>query len=690
MLNELYVISQAVKDKGLLQITQHRDINSPANNSGIGIEIDNKGLPRNIEYIPKDKFVKLWKHSKGNHNSFPIIRVQKPFINHDLTEAFEKSWNKIRNNEEKIQILSRLNYKDYNLDSNDIIISDWTREQLLPVCKDCIELKSLESLICTLPQNKNEQINFYLCLLELIKSQLTTFEEPLLDLIKLILLGKKVKGQTNFLSGVQIAFDIYDSSRFKFKIRDQRLKNVLINELNKIDAIQNKNARVGECQLSGITQIIETEKYPGPKLPNLGTTYLYSNNKDIHCLDRYGLNSLQAFKVGKNSIAEMNNALNFITQPEREYKTWVKLPGSKEKELNLLIAYVEDEPERDDELAQLLGDAPNYDQDTLRFETLCEQVCKKLKEKTEQKPDSKIKIVIINKVDDGRKQVVLSENYKADDIIIGSNQWQVASGNSPNIEYHIWKNGKEIKISTFCPYPGQIINFSKKYWKWERTNSKQDLKNEKKPGITLKEFYDVFLPNLHNRESYRKLLQQICIQSQDLLISVGHVYNRKKISEINIASIYDHCLAVSLLSILLYKLNIFKEDYMHSVAFNIGRLMMLSDVVHREYCLNVNPQKGSTKSGKVPPQLIGNSLMPTAAEFPNRALDLLRERIKIYKAWADTVDANDNTKIAKWAINQIGNVALEMSMQEIPESFDEVERAQVLLGYLAKIEKEEK
>ena len=127
---------------------------------------------------------------------------------------------------------------------------------------------------------------------------------------------------------------------------------------------------------------------------------------------------------------------------------------------------------------------------------------------------------------------------------------------------------------------------------------------------------------------------------------------------------------------------------MHSVAFNLGRLLMLADVLHREYCLNVNPKKEGAKSGKIPPQLIGNSLMPTAAEFPNRALDLLRERIRIYKAWADSVSANEDTKLAKWTVNQMGIVALEMSKQDIPDIFNEVERAQVLLGYLARIEKE--
>ena len=297
-------------------------------------------------------------------------------------------------------------------------------------------------------------------------------------------------------------------------------------------------------------------------------------------------------------------------------------------------------------------------------------------------------MIIINKVDDGRKQVLLSESYSAEQIISGATKWEKAFENHPSIEYIYWANKERITIAPFCPYPGQIINFMKKQWRWEVKNGKKDLRFEKKPGVSMREVYDVFIITANEKEQCKRLLLKVCQQSQDLLINIGHYYNRKELFGINKNAIFDHCLAVSLLSILLYKLNQYKEDYMHSVAFNLGRLLMLADVLHREYCLNVNPKKDGAKRGRVPPQLIGNSIMPTAAEFPNRALDLLRERIRIYKSWADSISVDEDTKLAKWAVNQMGIVALEMSEQDIPDSFNEVERAQVLLGYLARIEKE--
>ncbi len=688
MINELYVMTKSLKEKDLLRITLHGDISKPANSSGIYVEIDSKSIARNIEYLSKENFSKLWKHSKGNHNSFPIIRIQKPLIRHDFPQDFDDTWKKTRQKAKKIEILLKLNYAQYNSDSTDILVSQWTKEQLLPLCKENAVLGSLYALITRLPNDRTEQQKFYPTLLELIKHQLTSFEEPMVELMKDILIGKWNKTKGEFLSGTQIAFDVYDASEFKYKVKDSKLEKALISALNKRDNLENTSVEAEYCQLTGEFQVIEKEKYPEPKLPNVGKTYLYSNNKDIPCLTRYNLQSLQAFQVGKETITELNNAIGFLTKDDREYKTWVRVPGSKDKERNLLIAYIESEPEAEEDLAKLMGDAPSYEQDVKRFENLGEQICKKLKERTEHNPDAHVNIVIINRVDDGRKQILLSERYNTNQIISGTAGWLKASENHPHIEYRIWDKKEEVIISPQCPYPGQIVNAMKKLWKWEAKDGKKDLKFERTPGISMKDIYDIFIPSGNEQESSERLLQKVYRQSQDLLINVGHFYNRKMLYEINKNAIYEHSLIISLISILLFKLNYYKEDYMHSVAFNIGRLMMLSDILHREYCLNVNPQKGGAKSGKIPPQLIGNSLMPTAAEFPIKALDLLRERIRIYKAWADTVNANENTGIAKWAVNQIGNTSAEISKQTIPDSFNEAERAQVFLGYLAKIEKE--
>jgi len=496
--------------------------------------------------------------------------------------------------------------------------------------------------------------------------------------MKDILIGKWDEKKGEFYSSTQIAFDVYDAHKFEYKIKDIRLKNTLISELNKRDNIENNDLETDCCQLTGEYQVIEKDKYPDPKLPNLGKTYLYSNNENIPCLTRYSMKSLQAFKVSKRIIIDINNAIGFLTQENRENKTWVRIPGSKDKELNLLIAYVEDEPGIDDDIARLLGDAPNYEQEVIRFENLTEQVCRSFNEKMERNSNARIKVVVLNRVDDGRKQVLISETYNINDIVLGITKWRKASENYPSIEYYIRDKQEKKLVKPYCPYPGQILNFVKKQWKWEVKNGERNLIFETIPGISLKEIYDVFIPLRNEQELCERLLQKVNHQAQDLLISIGHLYNRKRLFETNKNAIYDHCLAISLLSILLYKLNYYKEDYMNNVAFNIGRLMKLADILHREYCYII-------RKGDIPPQLLGNSLLLTAAEFPNRALDLLRERIRIYMAWADT---EKDARLAKWAVNNMSEVAQEINGKDIPESFNEAERAQVLLGYLAKIEKE--
>jgi len=690
MINELYIMAQVLKSKGLLQITTHRDIGEPAKSAGLYIEIDENRKPKTISFLAKEQFVKLWKHSKGNHNSFPIIRIHKPILNHGLSSDFDKNvWKKIKSKDEKLEVLSQLDFNKINPESKDIIISDWTIEQLLPVCQNVKELDSLYTLITRFPRNQEEQKNFYNSVLEIIKNQLHTFEESILDLLKDILIGTYLKN--GFYSNTQLAFDVYDAYRFFYKVKDIRLKNILIQELINKDAQNSRSLKKDFCQLTGEQQVIEEEKFPNPKLPVLGNTYLFSKKEDTECLTRYGMKSLQAYKVSKEKINEINYALNFITNYEREDITWVQVPGSTDKEFNLLIAYVEDEPDFDEELAKMLGHSADLEMQTIRFETLAQQVCGSLSKKIEINPNARIKTLVINKVDDGRKQILLSNSFSANEIISGTTEWQIAAKNHPTIEYRIHVNKEEKIITSYCPYPGEILDFMKKTWKFGTENNSLDVTVEKVPGISLREIYEIFIPVSDDKESSKRLLSKVYQHSKNLLINIGHFSNRKELYYIKKKglknAIYDSCLAVSLISILLYKSNCYKEDYMHSVAFNIGRLMMLADVLHREYCLNV--QKGGAKSGKIPPQLIGNSIMPTAIEFPNRALNLLGERIRIYKAWADSVIGNDEAKIAKWAVNQMAITCLEISKQEVPESFDEVERAQVLLGYLAKIEKEE-
>jgi hypothetical protein len=129
------------------------------------------------------------------------------------------------------------------------------------------------------------------------------------------------------------------------------------------------------------------------------------------------------------------------------------------------------------------------------------------------------------------------------------------------------------------------------------------------------------------------------------------------------------------LGILLYAIGREKEIYMSGPAFLVGRLLSLADTLHGEY--------KRVRGDKLPPQLIGNGLMSAAADNPRDAVDRLRERMMIYKAWANQGD-NKNYRLAKWAVGQMGQVCQQLSEVGLPSQTDQIFRAELFLGYMAR------
>ena len=105
---------------------------------------------------------------------------------------------------------------------------------------------------------------------------------------------------------------------------------------------------------------------------------------------------------------------------------------------------------------------------------------------------------------------------------------------------------------------------------------------------------------------------------------------------------------------------------MSQSAYLIGRLMSLADEFHRNYCKR-------ERDGKFPPQLIGNALMPTALENPTAGLARLAERLTLYQRVADT-----------GLRDEAGAVSQAIARNALPPRCSDAEKAQMLLGYLAR------
>jgi hypothetical protein len=90
---------------------------------------------------------------------------------------------------------------------------------------------------------------------------------------------------------------------------------------------------------------------------------------------------------------------------------------------------------------------------------------------------------------------------------------------------------------------------------------------------------------------------------------------------------------------------------------------------------------------------MGNGLMAPALEEPVKALGLYCNRILPYQAWARTVSGN-SAGLARYFSSELGKVSAELGdvgsdgiSKGIPERCTDADKAQMLIGYLARPEK---
>ena len=159
------------------------------------------------------------------------------------------------------------------------------------------------------------------------------------------------------------------------------------------------------------------------------------------------------------------------------------------------------------------------------------------------------------------------------------------------------------------------------------------------------------------------------------MLFLGNSLNKNEI--ISVKGLDSHKLLIpSILGLLLFKLGIKKEDYMSNAPFLVGRMLKLADELHALYCKEV-------RDYNMPPQLIGNTLMTAALDSPVQSLAQLALRLKPYYGWAQTFHKGENAKLAGYFVGLYGETASQLAVLDLPQRFNDADRAQLLLGYLA-------
>lgn len=418
------------------------------------------------------------------------------------------------------------------------------------------------------------------------------------------------------------------------------------------------------------------EKLPSVRMPILGNVILRAMSSESPCQNRYRMVDAFSFPIGASIRQEMKGSLEWLSDVTRKSKTWIDLT-KKVDNATILFAYPTQKPETEPELAGLMGGIEEAaDPNGTTFSAIASRVTRTLRGISTGASDNEVRIFVLTKrPGDARTKVIVSKRYTTEHTIKSAEQWQAGCRNIPNIKIRQFEDKTPVWKDCLVPFPAEVVWCLNTAWRRQGTYA------ERVHGYSINDALNLLLDdgNEVKRLSHRAI-DAIVRNSAALLLAMGQENTYGRVFKINKKYEKQALLLPSILGLLLYKNGIEKGGFMNSPAYLVGRFLSLADDLHLKYCQQV-------RKGSVPPQLVGNALMPTALETPEKALSMLSQRILPYQAWAKTLSGDEkDVGLVKYFLKQIGEVSNQLKEEGLSPTCSDTDKAQMLLGYLARSE----
>ncbi|MGO9096978.1 MAG: hypothetical protein ACLQGV_17365 [Bryobacteraceae bacterium] len=680
MLNELEVLRRSLARYGVPEEETHPWVKRLARSPTVWIGLDAAGKPSVVELIGAERAVELFKIQESFHSNFPAMNVTAPVCRLAATATATQRWLESCKERKKksaadagagetagVRIRARLLREACEgVSLSERPLRDLERAQTV-----CQGLKPRFS-------EREGRFAAFVAVMErllavsadeewfraLTKTALDAAEEgsaTLLETVELLLAGKYDRDSGKFKEEkIPVLLDVADYQRFDCRVADPRMGGYYSRRLS---APYGEEGEAGRCSLTGREMPLETHKLPSPLLPVLGPTVLMSMNPYTPCQRRYGRIGTDVFRVGKRTAEELDRAVKQLTASGREFKNWQRVPGTLKGKSNLLLAYLEGTRLGDEAWASLFAEPEEAEEN---YGEICGKISAAMRGR-ESHGSERLRVFVLSRIDKGRVRVELSRTFTAEQVLQGGREWEIAARNRPE---------PVLQTEPEVPFPSQLVRCTQTAWirgGKEATDA---------PGCGLSEVYDLLIADMEGREaSARAMLRLVLARTEPLLTGLGHAAHREARLEIRKEFVKraneSAPVAMAVLAIALFRLGIKKEAYMKEAAYELGRFLSLVDTLHRQYCVKV-------RKNEIPPQLLGNAVLPRTAADPKKGLARILDRIGIYQAWAQT----DGTKLARWTLGEMGKLTPTLA-EGLPERMDDAGKAQLLLGYLARWEKKE-
>ncbi len=403
---------------------------------------------------------------------------------------------------------------------------------------------------------------------------------------------------------------------------------------------------------------------PERTLPRIGKVKLFSLSGQTPCQSRYGLIESAASPVGPEVQDRLSAALDWVCDADRDGQTWSDVSNScGYKQLALLLAYPSKMPTKRITLSGMMAGRMRDTQTRLEsgFAIRSKPVVETLKGLMVEVPNLTITVVVIAKADTARKKLLYSRQFSALRMVDAASEWQADARNFPPIRIRTFKDRDPVWRAPLIPFPDEIVQLINTCW--DSAGVKFKAVSNARIGLGLALLLETGAPlAMAVDEALRALVRNVT----PLVLALARAHTESRVAAAVVAGNLP-LLVPSILGLLLAKDGHKKGDYMSQNAYLIGRLMSLADEFHRNYC--ERERKGLPR----PRSLIGNALMPMALENPTAGLARLAERLTLYQRVADT-----------GLRDEAGAVSQAIAKKALPPRCSDAEKAQMLLGYLAR------
>jgi hypothetical protein len=362
---------------------------------------------------------------------------------------------------------------------------------------------------------------------------------------------------------------------------------------------------------------------------------------------------------------KLQSALEWLGDKKQEDFTWTNIDAKE-----ILFAYPSQLPQAPISFTRVIKRPKN---EGGAFRKHAEKFISEIKYGREKGTDScaeYIQIFILRKIDKAKTKIVYTRQTDAKELEICS---------------ELWISGCENNVPAFrfgairAPFLDKVADILNCIWKQDGTNASSKFKSvQKYHGIEL--FFN------HEEPVVRRDLH-ILVQAGEQL---GTFLGKLNIEDVQAKLWYEIKDMIALMGLLLYQLNVRKETYMESIPYLYGQLLKISDELHTLYC-NVE------RKGSLPAQLAGGSLFRAAVDAPMRTFNLLGQRMAPYIIWAKSYRTKKimETGVESWRAGWLLGL-YEMIADQLKKAwvstvhFDDEEKAQLFIGYLASLPKKER